>query len=158
MQVRSALPEDIPAIVDLWVEFMDFHTTLDPDFVRGQDSVAHWTEYVTGLLDAADHCVLVADDEDVLAGYIVAIAKEIPPYRTIRKYGYLQEIGVARRFRRQGVGRRLVAAAEEWMRAQGVPHAEVRIYVNNDASQRLFRSAGFAPHTEVLHKKYDNGA
>jgi hypothetical protein len=39
MEIRPARPEDVPGLVDLWIEFMDFHSALDQDYVRSPDAV-----------------------------------------------------------------------------------------------------------------------
>lgn len=158
MEIRRAELGDIRGLVDLWVEFMDFHSSLDADFVRSKGASARWTDYITGKLDDDTYRILVAHDGDTIAGYVVAIVQEYPPIRTIEKFGFVQEIAVADRFRRQGIARRLFEAAEEWLLSTGVPHIEVRIDVANEASQRLFRGEGFTPHTETLIKKFGNDA
>lgn len=158
MDIRQANSQDIPALVELWVDFMDYHTTLDPNFVRSEDATANWAKYIASILDDKTHRILVATDGPTLAGYIVAIVQEYPPVRTIRQFGFIQEIAVADQFRRKGIARQLLEAAEAWLRSAGVPIIEVKIDVDNDASQALFRSAGFVSRTETLIKQFASDA
>jgi len=153
VKVRTAEESDVPGLVELWVEFMDFHTSLDPGFARSSNATANWAEYITSILGDETYRVLVASDGQVLAGYIVAIVQEYPPIRTIEKFGFIQEIAVARRFRRKGIARQLFESAEVWLVGKGVPQVEVKIDVANKASQALFGSEGFVRHTETLIKK-----
>ena len=154
MKVRTAEESDVPGLVELWVEFMDFHTALDPDFARSGNAKANWSDYITSKLGDETYRVLVATDGQVLAGYIVAIVQEYPPIRTIEKFGFIQEIAVARQFRRKGIARQLFESAEVWLIAKGVPQVEVKIDIANEASQALFGSEGFVRHTETLIKKF----
>jgi len=154
MKVRTAEESDVPGLVELWVEFMDFHTALDPDFARSSNATANWADYITSILDDETYRVLVATDGQVLTGYIVAIVQEYPPIRTIEKFGFIQEIAVARQFRRKGIARQLLECAEVWLIAKGVPQVEVKIDIANEASQALFGSEGFVRHTETLIKKF----
>ena len=59
MEIRPATLKDVPGLVDLWIEFMDFHTALDPDYVRSPDAVENWTAHVTEKnfqREIPDHC------------------------------------------------------------------------------------------------------
>lgn len=155
MIVRTATSSDIPALVDLWVEFMDFHTGLDPTFLRSKDATTNWAKYIASKLEDETYRILVAIDGQVLAGYVVAIVQEYPPIRTVQQFGFIQEIAVANQFRRRGIARQLFDSAEKWLLSIGVPQVEVNIDVLNEASQALFRSEGFTRHTETWIKKYE---
>ena len=55
----------------------------------------------------------------------------------------LYEIGVRSRWRRQGVGRRLVAAMVDWMRAEGIVTAWV--LAGHEGAERFYEACGFGP-------------
>jgi GNAT superfamily N-acetyltransferase len=55
----------------------------------------------------------------------------------------LYEIGVRSRWRRQGVGRRLVAAMVDWMRAEGIVTAWV--LAGHAGAERFYEACGFGP-------------
>ena len=154
MKIRLAIPSDVDELVELWLEFMDYHSALDSGFVRAPDASAKWAEYITSkLVDPTFH-VLVADTGEALAGYVVAIVVDYPPIITIKNYGFLQEIAVREPHRRSGVGAQLYEAAEAWLRAQGVSQIEVKVDVVNSAARVFWDSAGFLPHTETLIKRF----
>jgi GNAT superfamily N-acetyltransferase len=46
--------------------------------------------------------------------------------------------------RGQGVGRRLMAAAEEWIRAQGIPKLRVRTRSDRDDAHAFYEAQGYA--------------
>lgn len=154
MEIRPAKPEDVPGLVDLWIEFMDFHTALDQDYVRSPEAVDNWTSYITGKISDEKFHVLVAVDQGELAGHLVATFRDYPPVFTIKNYGFIQEIAVNEKYRRQGVARQLYAAAEKWLRAAGVSRIKANVDSDNEASGAFWRAAGFEPHTETLIKKF----
>ncbi len=154
MEIRPATLEDVPGLVDLWIEFMEFHSALDPDHVPSPDAVGNWTAYVTAKLTDENYCIIVAVDQDHLAGHLVAALKEYPPVFTIKKYGFVQEIAVNHRNRRQGVGRRLYDAAEEWLLSAGVSRIQINVDTDNESSRAFWNAVGFGPHTETLIKKF----
>jgi ribosomal protein S18 acetylase RimI-like enzyme len=59
----------------------------------------------------------------------------------------LYEIGVRRAHRRGGVGRRLLACMEKWMRAHRV--REVWVLADNPGATRFYRACGFRIEREV---------
>lgn len=59
------------------------------------------------------------------------------------RVAYLEGWFVVPEARRQGVGRALVAAAEDWARAQGCTEFASDAQVRNDASAAAHRAAGF---------------
>jgi ribosomal protein S18 acetylase RimI-like enzyme len=154
MEIRPAKLEDVPALVDLWIEFMDFHSALDPDYVRSPDAVKNWTTYVTEKIADEKFHIMVAVDQGRLIGHLVATIKDYPPVFTLKSYGFIQEIAVNEIYRREGVGRRLYDEAEEWLLSKGVNRIQIRVDSDNEISRSFWQAVGFAPHTETLLKKF----
>jgi ribosomal protein S18 acetylase RimI-like enzyme len=154
MEIRPAREEDVSGLVDLWIEFMDFHTALDPDYVRSRDAVENWTAYVSEKISDEKFRIIVAVDRGRLVGHLVATLKEYPPVFTLKNYGFVQEIAVNYAYRRKGVGRRLYAAAEEWLLSAGVSRIQIKVDSDNESSRSFWKAVGFGPHTETLIKKF----
>ncbi|NIP17166.1 MAG: GNAT family N-acetyltransferase [Xanthomonadales bacterium] len=154
MKIRTAEIGDLPALTVLWEEFMDFHADLDPSHMRSEGAADRWVAYVAGILGDTSHRVLVAQEGTELSGYTVALIREYPPIFEFGTFGFIQEIAVAAHRRRRGVARALLDAVEAWLRESGVPNAQVRVDVGNEASRSLFRGAGFEPFVETLIKAY----
>ena len=55
--------------------------------------------------------------------------------------------------RRQGIGRRLVAEALDWIRGRGVARVEIQVATGNREGQAFWRAIGFADLMNVLHKR-----
>lgn len=154
MDIRRAGQEDVPGLQRLWIEFMDHHSRLDPDYTRRDDAVTNWSTYLESKFDDESAAVFVAADEKRLLGYIGALVRAYPPVYTLQTYGYIEEIAVTRRFRRQGIGSGLWSAAERWLLSRGVERIKVAIDVANPESRGFFRSRGFVENTETLIRRY----
>ncbi len=57
--------------------------------------------------------------------------------------------------RRAGVGRLLVAAAEDWLGAQGIKTSELLVLHVNEGAWRFWQNAGYKPLTMGMRKKLD---
>jgi GNAT superfamily N-acetyltransferase len=58
--------------------------------------------------------------------------------------GWLASMGVAESYRRQGVGRALVAASEEAVKGWGYRRTALHVFGDNEAAVKMYESCGFA--------------
>jgi len=77
--VRRATEIDVPDILPLWKEMMAFHAALDSRFRPAPGGDAHWAKAISAWMQDEDNCVLVAEVEGRIVGYIVGMMREHPP-------------------------------------------------------------------------------
>lgn len=126
MQIRSAVPADAPAIADLARQL-----GYDP---AGTDA------RLADVLGRDGHAVLVADDGAAVVGWVhVHETREIelPPYASIAG------LVVAAARRRDGVGSRLLEAAEEWGRSRGMAALRLRSNQVRDGAHAFYLARGY---------------
>ena len=153
MKIRPAIPSDIPRLLELWTEFMDFHVPFDSAYARSGDAADNWVKYVKSKF-SDDNCRLfVAETTGQVVGYVGAVVKEYPPVFEVLKYGFIEEIAVTRVFRQRGIGGQLADAAVNWLQSTGVTELNVKIDVANEASMALFRGKGFEARSQTLTRK-----
>ena len=92
----------------------------------------------------------VAEDGQETIGFLVA-ARE--PERT----GHIITIDVVERWRRRGVGRALMDAADEWAESEGLVLIYLETAVDNTAAQSFYGRRGYAKFREI-ENYYGNGA
>ncbi len=132
MIVREANAADRPAWAAmrhrLWDDFDP--AELDAELAELE---ASGTPYVT----------LVAEAEDRLVGFaevgVRSVAEGCPPGSA----AYLEGIWVEADWRRRGVARALLEAAEQWARDRGLAHFGSDALLDNEASHAWHRAAGF---------------
>lgn len=154
MEIRKALLDDVPELINLWIEFMDFHAALDSDFVRSDDAADNWARFINAKFDDNDFRIFVAENVDALVGYVIATVNEYPPIRTLTRYGFVTDMAVTEKYRRRGIARKLFKEAEQWLLSVGVLRIELKVDTLNDTSRAFWKNEGFAVHTETLIKKY----
>jgi ribosomal protein S18 acetylase RimI-like enzyme len=94
-------------------------------------------------LDKPNVIILVAERDGEVLGYSYA-GVEGNDYMSLRgPAGALYDIVVDPAFRRQGIGRMLLDATLEALRARGAPRVVLSTAERNAAAQHLFDGAGF---------------
>ena len=90
----------------------------------------------TAYIDNADQTVFFAYVDDQLAGEIVI-------RQWWNKFAYIEDIAVASRFRRSGVGRKLIERAIYWAKKKELPGIMLETQNNNVAACRFYERCGF---------------
>ena len=87
--------------------------------------------------------VLVAEEQGDLAGFVELSIRNVAEGCTTNRVGYLEGWYVEAFLRRRGIGRALVAAAEEWARAQNCMEFASDTRIDNEASAAAHAALGF---------------
>jgi ribosomal protein S18 acetylase RimI-like enzyme len=133
MKIRSATPEDEDALTSLWqacgltVPYND--PAKDFRFARGKPG--------------SD--VLVADDGGIVGSVMVGHDGH---------RGWLYYVAVSPARRRQGLGRALVSAAEQWLAGRGVAKAQLMVRETNTAVAEFYQHLGYEPMPRINLQKW----
>jgi RimJ/RimL family protein N-acetyltransferase len=102
-------------------------------------SVADERRYVRAVRKHPDAALLVAEEQATVVGRLSIVRDPHPSSRHVADLGLM----VAATHRRRGIGRALLAAAEEWGRAAGVSKLELHVFPHNEAAIALYESFGY---------------
>jgi ribosomal protein S18 acetylase RimI-like enzyme len=156
--VRRGSRSDMPAMLGLWREMMDFHARAEPRFrpAGAPSGEEAWSQHMQAdVWDNPEWCVLVAESRDyadrpVLVGHIIGLLRSRYPVFEPERYGYVSDVVVAPEARRCGVASALFAALKGWFREQGVQHLELQVACQNAASQAFWRAQGCTDYTNTM--------
>jgi ribosomal protein S18 acetylase RimI-like enzyme len=151
--IRPATEDDLPEMLQLWREMMDFHAHWDDRFRPKPSPEAEqaWANYLRQDIFGRDTwCVLVAEDNNKLVGQIAGELRQPAPVFEPQTYGYVTDIVVAPCARRQGIGKALFSALEAWFRAQGAAYLQLQVLESNPASQAFWRAMGCTDYMDTL--------
>lgn len=134
--IREARAADQTAVIALWHACGLTRPWNDPvqDFTRA--------------LDGATSTVLVADGEGGVAGSVM-IGDD-------GHRGWVYYLAVAESARRTGLGRALMAAAEEWLRARGCPKIQLMVRDSNAEALGFYAALGLEPQGVVTLGRFLN--
>ena len=128
--LRVATSADVPGLLSLWAEAAENDS-------RPTDT----REAVLALLSRDPDAVIVAaEDHGELAGSVIA---GWDGWRY-----HLYRLAVRPAWRRRGVGRALLSAAEDRFEALGATRADAMVLVSNDLGQRLWQASGYSEQAQ----------
>jgi ribosomal protein S18 acetylase RimI-like enzyme len=152
--VRVATTEDADAIASLTAEVQQLHNEALPDIFKTPSDSLFSREELATLLQDANSTVAVAENNGDVIGHIygVIMQRAENDFKVATKCMYIQQIGVRKDFRRQGVGRALIAFIEGRAVASAVTALQLDYWAFNTRAQSFFESCGFSP-SQVLMRR-----
>jgi GNAT superfamily N-acetyltransferase len=105
--------------------------------------------YYTSLLADSDNLVLLARDDNEVAGHLVGRLSGPGSVHPIR-VADLESIHVYPAHRNRGVGEQLVTAFLAWAAEKGAQRATVTAYAGNNGARRFYARHGFAVRSVTL--------
>lgn len=143
MEVRQALPEDVPALVALFQELDRLQSdwrvfTPRPGFY---DQVG---ERYREALSAPDSVVLVAEDDNEVVGMAYGEVRQPSRFSDERALE-LSAVVVRAGYRGRGVGRELVRAAARFAEASDLAWIELKTFAPSEGSMAFWENLGFTP-------------
>jgi aminoglycoside 6'-N-acetyltransferase I len=136
-QIRSAIPSDLPTVTRLCA-------ALWPDEPVAEHE-AHAASILSGMpASTTPLALIVAEVEGHVVGFIeVGLRSHADGCDTRYPVGFIEGWYVQPEYQRRSVGRALMAAAEEWARAQGARELGSDTWIDNEPSQRAHEALGF---------------
>jgi GNAT superfamily N-acetyltransferase len=96
---------------------------------------------IAGLPNRPHHAVFIAQRDEIAVGWIdVGIVHHLQS----EPYGEIGGFVVSEKFRGTGIGKQLIARAEQWMRDHGLQRALVRSQVSREPAHRFYLREGYA--------------
>jgi GNAT superfamily N-acetyltransferase len=149
--VSLATPQQRDVVVDLWIELIEYHRRLDPDYPALPALRETLGREVDRALRAERCRVFLAAHAGAPCAFLIA---EVEAERPPGSGGtcWIHEVYVQQDFRRAGIGSALVARAEAFFREASGGRRAVRVEARNRTAQRFWKRAGFSERARVLEK------
>jgi ribosomal protein S18 acetylase RimI-like enzyme len=145
VNIRPATPADLKAIGKLGALLVRTHHDFDPERFMAATSQTEksYGSFLGTQLAEPNIVILVAERDGQVIGYTYA-GVEGNDYMSLRgPAGVVYDLIVDPGHRRQGVGRMLLDATLEVLKARGAPRVVLSTAERNTPAQHLFDRAGF---------------
>lgn len=136
------------------IALQDFERALDPRMPSGSDIV---DEYIPQMLERCKSSpgqIFVAEVDGNIAGYVTVLTKvssgELEDGDI--EYGLVADLVVTKKYRGAGLGRTLLAVAEDYARDNRVKWLRIAVLAENRSAKELYSSMGFSDLFVELEK------
>ena len=151
IEYRQAIENDIPKMVELWKEFIDFHKVRDPFFSRSKEGPENFGKFITQNMRKDDAIVYVAETNCNVIGHILATIQNYPPVFKTKRYGLINDLAVSSAYRRIGIGQHLFEMAKDWLVEKGMRRLEIEVVIANEVSTSFWGEMNFKPYKEICY-------
>jgi len=150
--IRRANTEDRLAIEALWREVDQVHARIQPSFFRLTSGPPRTNTFITDALHNRDEIVLVAVADGTAVGLVHAQLYDTPATPTLKpcRRAHIEDLVVTRSWRRRGLGRRLMAAAASWARANRARQIVLTVWEGNQTARRFYDALGYCDVSRTL--------
>ena len=151
VKIRLAKIKDAEQIAKLAMKMMREHEKFDKIFEIKKDARKTLEKWLKAVIGKRDKKVFIADDNNKIIGYIKAGINKRPDIYKVEKMGFIYDIYVEEKYRRQGVAKLLMDNIFEWMKGKGIKYTSLYVANDNQIAASAWQKYGFK---EFLREKY----
>ncbi len=145
MKIRRATPKDLKKIDEIYVEGSinegkyQFPNISIKEMKKDLDK--HQSSRKQGFrryMKSKKHYWIVAENNNEIIGFGQAWIKN-------KDTGITESVYVYRKFRKKGIGKKIMNEMIKWLKKQKLKYIESSCYINNKSSTKLHEKLGFKP-------------
>lgn len=153
--LRTALPRDRDAVVELIHQLNVFEADLERDRRRDYDAANGYYDELMQRLTRRDGRIVVAEAHGLIIGAMGFSLDQDAVYIAddVRSHGTVTDLVVHEEWRGQGIGRMLLNEAERLTRKAGLKRLVIGVLSANGRAERTYRQFGFEPYAAIMKKE-----
>jgi len=148
--LRRAGPEDLPRLVELWMEMMHVHEGFDSRVVLTPGAPDAYKSYLASHARSSKSVVVLAEEDDGggVVGFCCAYMCQNLPTFIPAEFGYISDLVVAPARQGRGIGTQLLNYVKDWFQRYAISCIQLQVYSNNGPGRRFWAAKGFKPFVE----------
>ncbi|HYL36131.1 MAG TPA: GNAT family N-acetyltransferase [Bryobacteraceae bacterium] len=150
--LRRATQEDLDRIRPLWHALYQHQLEHGMLLRLPEGAYDAWLKSIVPFLGRFANVVVAELNHEIVA-FVAGRIRTLPPYFGSSTIGAISEVFVSESHRSAGIGRRLLAFALEWFKAQQIERVELQVVAGNPEAIRFYRQLGW--HEELLQMVWD---
>ena len=157
LQIVTYTPGDHSALCTFMSDLQDLERGWSSDRSPGPQMAADHIDYLLDLTQRSDGQAFVAKLDDQLVGFLIVVIESVDEgdvhlIERYRRYGVVTDLYVAEEARHQGIGGRLVDAAEAHVRQAGVNRLLITTLAQNQVAQKAYERLGYESYAVTMSK------
>lgn len=155
--VRDMEETDREAVIDLIWQLNLFEDKVSGDRAPSRKAAAGGLAASRRRMAEHGGAELIAEIDGKAVGYLLCVIEKADAY--IREHlamrAYIAELVIAEGHRGQGLGQKLIVAAEDFARGRGMPSIFIGVLAGNEPADRLYEHVGYRTYTIERMKRLD---
>ncbi|RHW38128.1 GNAT family N-acetyltransferase [Neobacillus notoginsengisoli] len=154
MKIKIARLEDYEALMPIHKEVHDYHLDARPDIYKLADTTFDWN-YFKSLVENKDARIFYIKNEDEIIAFAICRKQSAPDRKTVvpRDYVYVEDFGVKKEFRRQGLAKLLFEKVVKFAKETGASGIELGVWEFNEPAIRFYESMGMQTQVRRMELK-----
>ena len=149
MLIRKFVKDDIKQVLEICREVRDHHIAILNGYFKEQDDDVEKMFFLNSL-ENENIVALVAEEQGVIAGYLLAEKREAP-HLVETKVAHISNFGVKKDMRNQGIGRRLMDAFYTICQQYHIDEIKLGVFCKNEQACKFYQKYGFEEYERRMH-------
>jgi GNAT superfamily N-acetyltransferase len=142
MIIKKAEKQDVPAILKLIKNLIEFHRRLDL-YYKKFSQYRGLRNHILNSLKDKNKIVLVAENRGRTIAYLIGAVEAAPFYSSQKKIGVVNDVCVDEKFRRRGILKKIFKKALAWFRQKSVRVIELSVDIRNRPALTAWKKMKF---------------
>ena len=152
MKIRKATINDFEKLKGIKLESKKDEMKYSDSLKPLSKTIDIYFEYFREELKKKNSAVFIAEDKKPIGIIIATFFKPLRISKFARK-GYVSNLYVQKKYRNNGIGKKLLYASLKWMKGNNVKYISLEIHLENKTALKFYRKYGFNDYTLKLAKK-----
>lgn len=152
--IREAKHNDYEEICEIIAEVDALHRQALPQVYRKPEGPVRTKEYISNIIENEDAALFVAEVDGQVVGLVHISIQEVPniPIMVPRRYAFIENLAVKKKFRRCGVGKLLVEKAHHWALDKGIIQVKLHSWEFNQEAISFYNKLGYRTVSREMWK------
>ena len=151
--ITQATEADIPDLVEIWKDYMDYHRDIDSFYTVEERGPASFGAYLAELMGQENVLIVKAENGDECAGFAIAKIESRPPVYEEKMFGHITDMAVRPTHRRHGAGERMLERLFDWFRQRNISRVQLNVVPDNSVGFSFWRKMGFETFLLAMYKE-----
>lgn len=151
MNIRKANIEDYDKIIELYKELYDAEKVFDKNLTNVYNVSNKQKENILKRIKSRKEIFLVAEENNEIIGLVDGYI--IDNNNHIEKVGYLDHLCVHKKYRKCGIGEKLIEEFTNKMKNKNVTYLKLNAFEKNLPAISLYKKMGFEEYSIYYMKK-----
>ena len=141
-------------VKNLIVELQDSLREFEPEIVSpGMNVRDSYMEFILDEVNYKNGKIFIAREQDKTIGFMVVYVDTEADEDV--SFLFVSDVAVSQNHRGRGVGKKLLATAEQYAKKVGIEYVRLGVFKTNESVLKLYRDEGYKDFFITLHKKLD---